>query len=193
MELNAQLPDQPLASTIGNDHGNGYSPPAMGHPAGETGEDLEADRQESFGIEPVSWEFSGMHPEDDLVAARKGVDYGTSLRGHVELPVVPESMTLPHLFRRRNPVEECLSRATRFTQDPNEWVDSSPVIEVLPSPHALLQKIHDSADLNQDNLAAEIPRWTRRRELPSHPAIFQRTLDHNHFKQCTARKPIASI
>ena len=193
MELNAQLPDQPLASTIGNDHGNGYSPPAMGHPAGETGEDLEADREESFGIEPVSWEFSGMHPKEDLEQAREVVDYGTTLRGRVGLPIVPGSMTLPHLFRGEDSLKECLSHATRFTQDPNEWVDPSPVIEVLPSPHALFRQIHDSADVNGDNLAAEVPRWKRRRELPSHPAIFQRTLDHNHFKQCTARKPIASI
>ena len=193
MELNAQLPDQPLASTIGNDHGNGYSPPAMGHPARETGEDLETDREESFGIEPVSWEFSGMHPEENLAKAREAVDYGSNLRGSVGLPIVPKSMTLPHLFRRRNPVKECLSHASRVNQDPNEWVDSSQVIEVLPGPHALFQQINDSADFKQGNLAAEIPRWTRRRELPSHPAIFQRTLDHNHFNQCTARKPIASI
>ena len=193
MELNTQLPEQPLATTIGNDQGNGHSPPAMGPPSLETGDNPGADRQESFGIEPVSWEFSGMHPKDDLVAARKGIDYGTSLRGHVGLPIVPKSMTLPHLFRRRNPVEECLSHASCVTQAPQEWVDSSPVIEVLPSPHALFQQINDSADLKQDNLAAEIPRWARRRERPSHPAIFQRTLDHNHFKQCTARKPITSI
>jgi hypothetical protein len=193
MELNEQLPDQSLASTIGNDHGNGYSPPAMGPPPRETGDDPETGHQESLGIEPVSWEFSGMHPKDDLAAARKGVDYGTSLRGSVGLPVVPKSMTLPHLFRRRNPVKECLSHASRVTQDPNEWVDSSPVIEVLPSPHALFQQINDSAEFKQGNLTAEIPRWTRRRELPSHPALSRRTLDHNHFKQCTARKPIASI
>jgi hypothetical protein len=192
MELNAQLPDQSLASTIGNDHGNGYSPPAMEHPVQEPGEGLETDHQESFVIEPVSWEFSGMHPEENLAKAREAVDYGSTLRGTVGLPIVPGSMTLPHLFRGEDSLKECLSHATRFTQVPNEWEDSSPVIEILPGPHALFRQIHDSVDANGDNLA-EIPRWTQRRELSSHPALFQRTLDHNHFKQCTARKPITSI
>lgn len=197
MELTAQMPDH-SATRLGerNGQGSSSSPMMQELPGDVRGADGEPN-QDTFGFEPVRWDYSGQSPGDVSNTGRlaESLDYGSGLRGIIPLPIMPKNMALPGAILAADPIDALLERTTRRSRVSGQ-AGVQPPLDTVPSPHALLARHAYSGAKQQDVSPSVVERWQRNplgdKHLV-HPSISQRTIANEHFSQCRALRPITSL